>query len=131
MRFNEEKNIHEVYDYIKSTYGEHYTAGEEKHQLMDDIIEAGDGLAFNRWNCEKYIRRYGKKGGFNRKDLLKAIHYAILLMYHNDQLVAKEDPIAPAKSNTSEIVPHTPATLFSPCPPPSLTTRNVLVGNEG
>lgn len=86
MRFNEEKNIQEALEYIKSTYGEHYAAGQDKHQLMDEIIEAGDDLAFNRWNAEKYIRRFGKKGGYNRKDLLKAIHYVVLMMYYHDRL---------------------------------------------
>lgn len=85
MRFNEEKNIQEALEYIKGTYGEHY-ANNDKHQLMDDIIESGEDLGFNRWNAMKYLKRYGKKSGFNRKDLLKAIHYSVLLLYHNDRL---------------------------------------------
>ena len=31
-------------------------------------------------NAIKYLARFGKKNGRNRKDLLKAIHYIILLM---------------------------------------------------
>ena len=29
----------------------------------------------------KYLMRYGKKGGYNRKDLLKAVHYIVLLAH--------------------------------------------------
>jgi hypothetical protein len=32
----------------------------------------------------KYAKRYGKKGGYNRKDLMKIIHYAIIEMYVQD-----------------------------------------------
>ena len=32
----------------------------------------------------KYAQRYGKKGGRNRKDLLKVIHYAIMMLYIHD-----------------------------------------------
>ena len=32
----------------------------------------------------KYLARYGKKDGKNRKDLLKAMHYIILMMYAED-----------------------------------------------
>lgn len=92
MRFNEEKNIKEVYEYIKKTYGEHYASGEQKHQLMDDIVESGaEGLGFNRYSAIKYLTRYGKKEGYNRKDLLKAIHYTILMLYHNDQLTTQNE----------------------------------------
>lgn len=84
MRFNEKENLQEALDYIMSTYGQHY-ANDLQHQLMDDIMESDEDLGFNRWNAVKYIKRYGKKEGFNRKDLLKAIHYCVLLMYHNDR----------------------------------------------
>ena len=33
----------------------------------------------------KYLCRYGKKNGHNRKDLLKTIHYIVLLMSSEDQ----------------------------------------------
>jgi hypothetical protein len=32
----------------------------------------------------KYAQRYGKKDGYNRKDLMKIIHYAIIAMYNHD-----------------------------------------------
>jgi hypothetical protein len=45
---------------------------------------------FCQANAIKYLARYGKKGGKNRKDLLKALHYAILLMYFEDDLAGQE-----------------------------------------
>lgn len=89
FRFNEDKNVQEVLSYIKSTYGQHYS-NHQKHQLMDDIMESGEDLGFNRWNMVKYAKRYGKKEGFNRKDILKAIHYGILLLYHNDGVIEEK-----------------------------------------
>jgi len=35
---------------------------------------------FCQANAIKYLCRYGKKNGYNRNDLLKAVHYIILLM---------------------------------------------------
>ena len=32
----------------------------------------------------KYAQRYGKKGGKNRSDLLKVIHYGIIALYINE-----------------------------------------------
>ena len=32
----------------------------------------------------KYLMRYGKKGGYNKKDLFKAIHYIVLLNYFTE-----------------------------------------------
>ena len=37
----------------------------------------------------KYLCRYGKKNGQNRKDLLKAIHYIVLLMSSEDNNIIK------------------------------------------
>ena len=41
-------------------------------------------------NAIKYLARYGKKNGKNRKDLLKAIHYVILLMSSEDEELIKQ-----------------------------------------
>ena len=40
---------------------------------------------FCQANAIKYLCRYGKKDGYNRKDLLKAIHYIVLLMSSEDE----------------------------------------------
>jgi hypothetical protein len=43
---------------------------------------------FCQANAIKYLCRYGKKDGKNRKDLLKAIHYIVLLMSSEDKTSA-------------------------------------------
>jgi hypothetical protein len=35
-------------------------------------------------NIIKYAMRYGKKEGYNEKDLLKIIHYAIMALHLQD-----------------------------------------------
>ena len=40
---------------------------------------------FCQANAIKYLCRYGKKLGKNRNDLLKAIHYVILLINQEDE----------------------------------------------
>jgi len=36
-------------------------------------------------NIIKYAMRYGKKEGYNKKDLLKIIHYTILLWHFTQE----------------------------------------------
>ena len=43
-----------------------------------------DTLAFCIGNIMKYAQRYGKKGGKNRADLLKVLHYALFMLYVHD-----------------------------------------------
>ena len=52
---------------------------------MDMIKQLGIDKDFCQANAIKYLCRYGKKNGHNRKDLLKAIHYIVLLMSGEDQ----------------------------------------------
>ena len=80
MKYNEDKIIQEISDYITSTYGEHYSTTKDGFQVQDMLRQLGIDKDFWQANAIKYLCRYGKKGGKNRKDLLKAIHYIILLM---------------------------------------------------
>lgn len=80
--FDEDKYINELFEYIKSTYTQHYAQG--KYQATEVIFDKGHGLGFCWGNAEKYLSRYGKKDGYNRKDLLKALHYVIMLLYIHD-----------------------------------------------
>ena len=68
-------------DYLRGTYGAHYANEGSKIQTLDFIESIGDAEAFCRSNAIKYLSRFGKKDGKNPKDLLKVMHYAILL-YH-------------------------------------------------
>ena len=81
------KEINAIVDisaYINKTYSEHY-AKNKKTQTSDVIEDLGHGEGFYIGNMIKYASRLGKKKGVSRKsDLLKLIHYAILL-YCMDQ----------------------------------------------
>lgn len=85
-RFNEDKILKEVLNYIESTYSGHYVgvqAGQKKEEIQTiDIWQTLGTLdTTSRDTAIKYLMRYGRKEGFNKKDLLKAIHYIILLWY--------------------------------------------------
>lgn len=84
MKYNEEAILQELKDYITSTYGKHYSAGNDGIQTLDLIESCGDGEAFCRSNILKYASRYDKKGTA-RRDIMKIMHYAVLLMHFNDK----------------------------------------------
>lgn len=84
FKYSEQEIIDDFYEYLESTYGEHYTTDtEESIQCFDAWIAMGDATPTFRNTAIKYLWRYGKKNGNNKKDLLKAMHY-ILLCLHND-----------------------------------------------
>jgi len=91
-RYDEGKILREVEAYLSSTYKGHYVGGETKIQTLDLIDSIGDSESFCRSNAIKYLSRFGKKDGKNQKDLLKVIHYAILL-YHFADLPFTEDAV--------------------------------------
>ena len=82
-KYNEEKILEKIKDYIGRTYNSHYSYNDRVQTL--DLIEAvGDASAFCRSNILKYASRYDKKGT-TRLDIEKIIHYAVLL-YHFEGL---------------------------------------------
>ena len=89
MKYREDEIINEIKEYIESTYDQHYSTTEDGFQVMDMIKQLGIDKDFCQANAIKYLCRYGKKNGKNRKDLLKAIRYVILLMSSEDN--NKED----------------------------------------
>ena len=80
-KYNEDATLEEVRHYLSSTYHAHYTSENSKTQTLDLIESIGDAEAFCRCNAIKYLSRFGKKRGKFKADVLKAIHYCILL-YH-------------------------------------------------
>lgn len=81
FKFDEDLYVEEILSYIKSTYKQHYAG---KYQATDMIIDAGHGEGFTIGSIMKYAKRYGKKDGKNRKDLMKIIHYAIIALHIHD-----------------------------------------------
>ena len=79
FKYKEDEILAEVMEYIAGTYSEHY--GDQNIQIQDVFDQMGISEAFTRGAAMKYLFRFGKKDGKNRKDLLKCIHYCCLL-YH-------------------------------------------------
>jgi hypothetical protein len=80
--YREPEYIAEAMGHIDSTYSSHYAGEIQPTQV---IIDAGHGTGFNIGNIIKYAKRYGKKQGYNRKDLLKIIHYATIQLFVHDK----------------------------------------------
>ncbi len=78
MKFNEDKVLVWVENYIRATYDAHYS--KNKIQTTEFVFDADHGEGFCIGNIIKYAQRYGKKDGYNEKDLLKIVHYAIILL---------------------------------------------------
>ena len=91
MKYDEERILEEIKDYIGNTYDQHYSTTEDGFQVQDMLRQLGIDKDFCQANAIKYLCRYGKKDGKNRKDLLKAIHYIVLLMSSEDESKKKED----------------------------------------
>mgnify|MGYP003112438896 FL=1 len=81
-KFEENTHIQELENYINSTYSQHYAT--DKYQATDVIIDSGHGEGFCIGNIMKYAKRYGNKEGKNKKDLLKILHYGIIMLYVHD-----------------------------------------------
>ena len=80
-KYREDVILKELREYLSGTYRSHYTSQESKTQTLDLIEGIGDAEAFCRSNAIKYLSRFGKKNGKSKFDILKAIHYCVLL-YH-------------------------------------------------
>ena len=91
FKYEEDKLLKEIYKYIEKTYEGHYSNGQV--QTLDIIESVGDAEAFCRSNAIKHLSRYDKKGQAKR-DILKALHYSLLLYYfsghtQNDEITTR------------------------------------------
>ena len=82
-KFDEDSALDELRDYIDSTYSGHYAT--DKYQATDIIIDSGFGEGFCMGNIIKYCKRYGRKNGKNREDIMKILHYAIIMLHVQGQ----------------------------------------------
>jgi len=92
-KYNEDKILKDIEDYVTSTYQGHYCGNEENYDNIQTIdLMAAKKLAasFCQANILKYGSRYGDKDGRNKRDLLKVIHYAMLLL-HFDKHYSRQD----------------------------------------
>ena len=88
-KYSEDRILKELSDYISATYNQHYSSGDDKIQTLDLIEACGDGESFCRSNILKYASRYDKKGTA-RRDIMKILHYAVLLLHFNDKNAQRE-----------------------------------------
>ena len=75
-KYSEDEVLERLKSYIDATYNQHYSQGS--FQATEIIWDSGHGEGFCAGNIIKYAMRYGKKGD-NLGDLLKIMHYAIIL----------------------------------------------------
>ena len=83
-KYHEEDILKDIEEYVSSTYQGHYTGTKHEFRKVQtiDLMAARDIAAqFCQANILKYGSRYGSKDGRNKKDLLKVIHYAMLLLH--------------------------------------------------
>lgn len=85
-KFNEDKILSKLEEYLISTYKAHYV--EETGQQTLDKIKPSRREGFCAGNISKYIDRYDVKGT-PRADLFKVLHYTILLINHLDLIENK------------------------------------------
>ena len=83
-KYHEEEILKDIEEYVSGTYKGHYTGNSHefrKVQTIDLMASKDLAAAFCQANIIKYGSRYGNKDGKNKKDLLKVIHYAMLLAH--------------------------------------------------
>ena len=81
-KYSEDRLLEELRIYIDDTYDGHYS--QNQFQATEFIMDSGHGDGFCLGNIIKYAQRYGKKDGYNRKDLLKVLHYGIMALHNHD-----------------------------------------------
>ena len=86
-KYHEEEILKDIEEYVTSTYQGHYTGKSHEFrnvQTIDLMASKELAAAFCQANILKYGSRYGNKDGKNKKDLMKVIHYAMLLLHFDN-----------------------------------------------
>ena len=93
-KYNEDKILKEVNEYVTSTYHGHYCGDQDGYadiQTIDLMAAKKLAAGFCQANILKYGSRYGDKDGRNKRDLLKVIHYAMLLLHFDGHYTRKDN----------------------------------------
>ena len=93
-KYNEDKILKDIQDYVTSTYHGHYcgdSTGYADIQTIDLMAAKKLAAGFCQANILKYGSRYGDKDGRNKRDLLKVIHYAMLLLHFDGHYSRKDN----------------------------------------
>ena len=93
-KYSEDKILKDIENYVISTYGSHYCGHDAEYKDIQTIdLMAAKELAagFCQANIIKYGSRYGEKDGRNKRDLMKVIHYAMLLLHFDKHYTRKNN----------------------------------------
>lgn len=82
-KYKEDKIISDFHAYIDKTYGQHYMTEEQNIECFDVWLALGDSMPTFRNTAIKYLWRYGKKHGSNKNDLMKVLHYTLMMLYND------------------------------------------------
>lgn len=80
-KYKEDQIIADFHAYIDKTYGQHYMTEEQNIECFDVWLALGDSMPTFRNTAIKYLWRYGKKNGSNKDDLMKVLHYTLMMLY--------------------------------------------------
>jgi hypothetical protein len=80
-KYNEGRIIADFQEYIDRTYREHYKTDDQTIECFDAWIALGDSMPTFRNTALKYLWRYGKKKGSNKDDLMKVLHYTLMMLH--------------------------------------------------
>ena len=86
-KYHEDEILKDIKEYVSGTYNGHYTGTKHEYRNVQtlDLLAAQDiASGFCQANIIKYGSRYGSKDGKEKKDLMKVIHYAMLLLHFDD-----------------------------------------------
>ena len=87
FKYHEKEILKDIEEYVSRTYQGHYTGKSHEYRNVQTLdLMAAKELAsgFCQANILKYGSRYGNKDGRNQKDLMKVIHYAMLLLHFDN-----------------------------------------------
>jgi hypothetical protein len=80
-KYAEDEILADLKKHLDGTYSEHYMTENQSIECFDAWIALGDSTPTFRNTALKYLWRYGKKNGNNKKDLMKALHYIFMCLY--------------------------------------------------
>jgi hypothetical protein len=96
-KYNEDKILKDVEDYVTTTYHGHYCGDSDGYadiQTIDLMAAKRLAAGFCQANILKYGSRYGDKDGRNKRDLMKVIHYAMLLLHFDGHYSRKDNGLS-------------------------------------
>jgi hypothetical protein len=86
--YSEPEFLKELAEHVRLTNLTHYSG---EIQPVDFIMSHATTMDYLVGNVTKYTFRFGKKEGFNKKDLYKACHYLMMMAHFADKKNEKSE----------------------------------------